>query len=82
MKIIIHDEMPQWIRSSDKGAYQPAAKTIHLARYLGNGRRVGNLEMAHTFLHEVCHWFICEAGLDEKWHRWLDGKNDDEEVLI
>ena len=63
LRIRIHAELPQWITSSDRAAYHPATRTIHIKRSCLSVRVV---------LHELCHWFIHCAGLPERFHRALD----------
>ena len=65
MRLEWHDDLPQWITSSDVAAYHPASRTIHVRR--GLGRRLPGV-----LLHEMLHWLIDVAGLTEPWHRRLD----------
>lgn len=46
-KIQYYDELPQWIISSDRGAYHAASSTVHI--------RKG--EPIIILIHELLHWF-------------------------
>lgn len=61
-KIKVYKELPQWIISSDRAAYNPGSNTIFIKR--GEGLL--------TLCHELGHWFACIYDLPEL-HRWLDG---------
>lgn len=66
-KLKVVDEMPQWIISSDKGAYHPGSTTIYVVKQQG-------LKTVLTLFHEIGHWLGCEMGW--MWiHVWLDGKH-------
>ena len=45
------DELPQWIMSSEIGAYHPRSETIFI-------KKQSFKEMLITFGHEIMHWFI------------------------
>jgi len=61
------DELPQWITSSDVGAYHPFSKTIWIRTKLGVKRTI------IVFIHEMCHWIIdIIFNNDEKLHNKLD----------
>ena len=47
--IIYHDELPQWIISSELAAYHPYLNIIHIRRD----------QNKWVLMHEYCHWFIC-----------------------
>jgi hypothetical protein len=66
-RVEFHDELPQWIISSDTGAYHPWSSTIFIRRGLGWRKLV------ITFLHEIGHHIICLLGLPEVFHKALDG---------
>ena len=67
LRIRVHNELPQWITSSDRAAYHPASRTIHFKRSCINVRVV---------LHELCHWFIHFFHLPERFHHELDKEDN------
>ena len=65
MRIQFHNNLPQWITSSDTAAYHPASRTIHVRRGLGCG-------LLRVLAHELGHWVIHALHLPETLHRLLD----------
>ena len=63
MRIIFCKELPQWIISSDIGAYHPASRTIYCRQRLGVWRT------SQVLLHEFRHYAIHVLRLPESWHR-------------
>lgn len=62
LKILIVDELPEWIIASDEAAYIPHLKTIWLRR-----------DCVGYVFHELCHWAIdCLLSNNPKYHRWID----------
>lgn len=60
-KVIVCDELPQWITSSDKAAFHPFGNAIYIRSDQG----------LHELLHEYGHWAGCCLRMG--WiHRWLD----------
>lgn len=73
LKIKLHNELPQWIISSDIAAYHPFTKTIHIRKKLGIRKTISVL------IHELLHFLIEEIGqkmsrqdLSNKTHSWID----------
>jgi len=62
-KVIVVDELPQWIISSDIAAYHPATQTI----WLRSDR--GLMPILHEFGHHIIH--LC--GGKEGAHNLYDG---------
>lgn len=60
-RILIVEKLPQWIMSSNEGAYHPFSNTIYLRR---------DVWKKHL-LHELLHWFFCLVRLN-KGHQWID----------
>lgn len=60
-RIVVSEEIPQWITSSDKAAYHPYSGTI----YLRSDRWWKDV------CHELWHWFFHKVGL-KRGHGWLD----------
>lgn len=54
--------LPQWIVSSDRGAYHPATRTIYIRRG----------ESLWVVAHECVHWLINVVGGGHGMHRWWD----------
>lgn len=66
MKIEFHDQLPEWITSSDTGAYHPYSKTIFIRKGMG-------WDTPRVVAHELVHWLIDLFHLPELWqHRWDD----------
>ena len=62
MKIVIVQELPQWIISSDVAAYHPATRTIYCRK-----------DKWWYIAHELGHWLGCKMGEYGNWvHNWLD----------
>ena len=62
MTLVRSSELPQWIISSDRGAYAPHTRTIYLRRG----------EPWTTLVHELGHWVIDIAGGGKRLHRVWD----------
>ena len=62
MKIKFVKETPQWIISSDIGAYHPFSNTIYVRR-----------DKWWKVFHELGHWLGHKIGGKNHWiHNWLD----------
>ncbi|MGE5631408.1 MAG: hypothetical protein ACM3TR_09965 [Caulobacteraceae bacterium] len=77
MRIKFCKELPQWIISSDIGAYHPYARTIYVRKNLGL------LKTIFVLCHELLHYLIHIAKLPEELHSIIDkrgGGQDGTEV--
>jgi hypothetical protein len=62
-KIIVVDELPEWILSSDNSAYKPSTNEIWIRKD----------RLWKDIWHELGHWFGWQlSGRESKLHRWLD----------
>ena len=61
MKIIFCKKLPQWIISSDTGAYFPKSKTMYV-------KKDKILKMLKTLIHELKHYLIDKFNLPKSWH--------------
>ncbi|MDR3560486.1 MAG: hypothetical protein P4N59_03445 [Negativicutes bacterium] len=68
--IIFCDELPEWIVESKFGAYHSFLYKIYIRR------RLGLFLTAMVLLHELTHWFICETGLPESCHAFLEDHSE------
>ena len=55
-RILIVDELPQWIIESKSAAYHPFSNTIYIRR------RESWRHMAILLLHELIHWLLHGLG--------------------
>ncbi len=59
LKVILLNELPPDIISSDKAAYRPHEQTIYMRK--GEGLKV--------LCHELKHWLIDVLGMPKEWHK-------------
>ena len=70
-RVEFHDELPQWITSSDEAAYGPWTRTIYIATC---GR--SKFSIIGSLLHELGHHLIEIAVGKPSWHYAYDDAYD------
>lgn len=66
-RIEFHEELPEWITSSDEAAYGPCTRTIYLAT-----GRYSKLRIAWSLLHELGHHIIEVVSGNPEWQYAYD----------